>query len=52
MLKVNLDKLDKMTNYGAEDNDDPNCKVTGNFALYSAAGTKSGAVVYVSRFEN
>src|SRR5918998_968868 len=46
MLKVNLDKLDKMTNYGAEDNDDPNRKVTGNFALYSAAGTKSGAAVY------
>jgi quercetin dioxygenase-like cupin family protein len=45
MLKVNLDKLDKMTNYGIE-NDDPNRKVTGNFALYSAAGTKSGAVVY------
>jgi quercetin dioxygenase-like cupin family protein len=44
MLKVNLDKLDKMTNYGADD--DPNRKVTGNFALYSAAGTKSGAVVY------
>ena len=45
MLKVNLDKLDKMTNYGAE-GDDPNRKVTGNFALYSAAGTKSGAAVY------
>ncbi len=45
MLKVNLDKLDKMTNHGVE-NDDPNRKVTGNFALYSAAGTKSGAVVY------
>jgi quercetin dioxygenase-like cupin family protein len=44
MLKVNLDKLDKMTNHGADD--DPNRKVTGNFALYSAAGTKSGAVVY------
>jgi quercetin dioxygenase-like cupin family protein len=44
MLKVNLNKLDKMTNYGADD--DPNRKVTGNFALYSAAGTKSGAVVY------
>jgi hypothetical protein len=51
MLKVNLDKLDKMTNHGVE-NDDPNRKVTGNFALYTAAGTKSGAVVYVSRFEN
>ncbi len=45
MLKVNLEKLDKMTNYGKQD-DDPNRKVTGNFALYSAAGTKSGAVVY------
>lgn len=44
MLKVNLDKLDKMTNHGADD--DSNRKVTGNFALYSAAGTKSGAVVY------
>lgn len=45
MLKVNLDKLDKMTNHGVE-NEDPNRKVSGNFALYSAAGTKSGAVVY------
>ena len=27
MLKVNLDKLDKMTNYGAED--DPDRKVSG-----------------------
>jgi quercetin dioxygenase-like cupin family protein len=45
MLKVNLDKLDKMTNYGAED-DDPDRKVTGNFALCSALGTKSGAAVY------
>jgi quercetin dioxygenase-like cupin family protein len=44
MLKISLDKLDKVTNYGAED--DPNRKVTGNFALYSAVGTKSGAVVY------
>jgi quercetin dioxygenase-like cupin family protein len=44
MLKVNLDKLDKMTNHGAED--DPDRKVTGNFALYSAVGTKSGAAVY------
>src|SRR5918996_6239037 len=44
MLKVNLNNLDKMTNYGAED--DPDRKVTANFALYSAAGTKSGAVVY------
>jgi len=46
MLKVNLDKLDKMTNYGADGGDDPNRKVTGNFALYSGVGTKSGAVVY------
>ncbi|MDQ3854285.1 MAG: cupin domain-containing protein [Thermoproteota archaeon] len=44
MLKVNLNKLDKMTNYGAED--DLDRKVTGNFALYSAAGTKSGSAVY------
>ena len=44
MLKVNVDKLDKMTMHGAED--DPNRKVTGNFALYSAVGTKSGAAVY------
>ena len=44
VLKVNLDKLDKMTNHGADD--DPNRKVTGNFALYSAAGTKSAAAVY------
>lgn len=44
MLKINLGKLEKMTNYGAED--DPHRRVTGNFALYSAAGTKSGAVVY------
>jgi quercetin dioxygenase-like cupin family protein len=44
MLKVNLDKLDKMTNHGAEDDQDR--KVTGNFALYSAVGTKSGAAVY------
>jgi quercetin dioxygenase-like cupin family protein len=44
MLKVNLDKLDKMTNHGTED--DPDRKVAGNFALYSAVGTKSGAAVY------
>ncbi|MDQ3967215.1 MAG: cupin domain-containing protein [Thermoproteota archaeon] len=44
MLKVNLDKLDKMAVHGAED--DPDRKVTGNFALYSAVGTKSGAAVY------
>jgi hypothetical protein len=44
MLKVNLYKLDKMTNPGADD--DPNPKVTGNFALYGSAGTKSGAVAY------
>ncbi len=44
MLKVNVDKLDKMAMHGAEDDQDR--KVTGNFALYSAAGTKSGAAVY------
>ena len=44
MLKVNVDRLDKMAMQGAED--DPNRKVAGNFALYSAAGTKSGAAVY------
>jgi quercetin dioxygenase-like cupin family protein len=44
MLKVNVDKLDKMAMHGAED--DPNRKVTGNFALYSAMGTKSGSAVY------
>jgi quercetin dioxygenase-like cupin family protein len=44
MLKVNADKLDKMAMHGAED--DPDRKVTGNFALYSAVGTKSGAAVY------
>jgi quercetin dioxygenase-like cupin family protein len=44
MIKINLEKLEKMTNYGAED--DPYRHVTGNFALYSAAGTKSGSVVY------
>jgi quercetin dioxygenase-like cupin family protein len=45
MLKGNLEKLDKMTNYGKQ-GDDPDRKVTGNFALYSSAGTMSGAVVY------
>ena len=44
MLKVNVDRLDKMAMQGAED--DPNREVAGNFALYSAAGTKSGAAVY------
>lgn len=44
MLKINLERLEKMTNHGAED--DPHRCVTGNFALYSAAGTKSGSVVY------
>ena len=44
MLKVNVDKLDKMAMHGAED--DLDRKVTGNFALCSAAGTKSGAAVY------
>jgi hypothetical protein len=31
MLKINLERLEKMTNHGAED--DPDRKVTGNFAL-------------------
>jgi quercetin dioxygenase-like cupin family protein len=44
MLKVSVEKLDKMAMHGAED--DPHRKVTGNFALFSAVGTKSGAVVY------
>lgn len=44
MLKINLETLEKMTNRGAED--EPHRRVTGNFALYSAAGTKSGSVVY------
>jgi quercetin dioxygenase-like cupin family protein len=44
MLKINVYKLDKMAMHGAED--DPDRKVAGNFALYSAAGTKSGAAVY------
>ncbi len=44
MLKVNVDKLDKMAMHGTED--DPDRKVTGNFALYSAVGTKSGSAVY------
>lgn len=44
MLKVNLETLEKMTNHGVED--DPDRRVTGNFALYSAAGTKSSSVVY------
>jgi quercetin dioxygenase-like cupin family protein len=44
MLKVNVDKLDKMAMHGAQD--DPDRKVTGNFALYSSVGTKSGAAVY------
>jgi quercetin dioxygenase-like cupin family protein len=44
MLKINLEALEKMTIYGADD--DPNRRVTGSFALYSAAGTKSGSVVY------
>lgn len=33
-----------MINRGAED--EPHRRVTGNFALYSVAGTKSGSVVY------
>jgi quercetin dioxygenase-like cupin family protein len=44
MLKIQLENLEKMTNHGAED--DPHRRVTGNFALYSNAGTKSGSVVY------
>ena len=44
ILDVNVHRLDKMAMQGAED--DPNRKVAGNFALYSAAGTKSGAAVY------
>jgi quercetin dioxygenase-like cupin family protein len=44
MLKVNLEALEKMTNQGEPD--EPARRVTGNFALYSAAGTKSGSVVY------
>jgi quercetin dioxygenase-like cupin family protein len=44
MLKINVDNLAKMAMHGAED--DPARKVTGNFALYSAVGTKSGAAVY------
>jgi hypothetical protein len=38
MLKVNVDKLAKMAMHGAED--DPDRKVTGNFALYSAVGRR------------
>jgi quercetin dioxygenase-like cupin family protein len=44
ILKVNLETLEKMTNYGSED--EPQRRVSGNFALYSAVGTKSGSVVY------
>ena len=44
MLKINVDNLAKMAMHGAED--DPDRKVTGNFALSSAVGTKSGAAVY------
>ena len=44
MLKINVDNQAKMAMHGAED--DPDRKVTGNFALYSAVGTKSGAAVY------
>ncbi|MGB7959722.1 MAG: hypothetical protein WCF46_07495, partial [Nitrososphaeraceae archaeon] len=39
-----MEALEKMTNYGAED--EPHRRVAGNFALYSAAGTKSGSMVY------
>ena len=38
MLKVNVDKLDKMAMHCAEDVLDR--KVTGNFALYSAVGQR------------
>jgi quercetin dioxygenase-like cupin family protein len=44
MLKVSLETLEKMTNYGAED--EPHRRIAGNFALYSAPGTKSGSAVY------
>lgn len=44
MLKINLEELEKMTNHGEQD--EPDRRVTGSFALYSAAGTKSGSVVY------
>ena len=44
MLKVNVDKLDKMAMHAAEY--DLDRKVTGNLALYRAVGTKSGASVY------
>jgi quercetin dioxygenase-like cupin family protein len=44
MLKVSLETLEKMTNYGAQDG--PHRRVAGNFALYSAPGTKSGSAVY------
>jgi hypothetical protein len=43
MLKVNLEALEKMTNQGEQD--EPDRRVTGNFALYSAAGTKSGRIL-------
>lgn len=43
MLKVSLETLEKMTNYGAED--EPHRRVAGNFAL-RAPGTKSGSAVY------
>ncbi len=44
MLKVSLETLEKMTNYGAED--EPHRRVAGNFALYSAPRTKIGSAVY------
>ena len=44
MLKVNLETLEKMTSQ--REQDEPDRRVTRNFALYSAAGTKSGSVVY------
>jgi hypothetical protein len=43
MLKLSFETLEKMTNYGAED--EPHRRVAGNFALYSAAGTKSGSTL-------
>lgn len=39
MLKVSLETLEKMTNYGVQD--EPHRRVAGNFALYSAPGQKA-----------
>ena len=41
MIKANLDKLEKMTNHGEDD--EPKRRVTGNFALFSGVGTKSSS---------